>query len=380
METPPDYITEIYCPGSSFLNFQQYSLRLQYLILNSNFKLNLSKKNSIEPYYWEAIISLNSLQKEHQCLNMYQGDKDFYDFLVQCFQANTVILSESSNNIMKLTFTISLNLVRKEISLNLNKKTLDITERVSHIANHVVNFDQRFEEFKSEIQAEIDRINQELRDYMKKTEEKLRKMRSLIEELQREKSKNAMLTVLITQIAWRDYYFEGNHKNFSLFNDQKTLKRTSSSGWYGWYCSMRNPHARASPKWSFSIKIDETDQNSYIMLGLCLKNSVPTNGYFTTNPSFCMHLFDGVFWNGGKSKEHVNKNVRAVKGEIYSFVFYTQEKKIQFFLNGKSLSAPKLIEFKNEDLTFLCPFVDINNKGTTVSIVDFDNFVEFQSN
>lgn len=188
MEILPDYITEIFCQSSSFQSFQKYSLRLQHLFLNSEFKLNLIKPNNIEPYYWEAIIALNSLQKEYKCLFIFEKDKEFYDFMVQCFEAKTVILSESSNNIMKLTFPVTLNQVKTEISLVLNKKTKDITEKVNHISNHVKNSDERFERFKMEMQTKLILLNQEFSDYKEKTEKELREMMQLINGFQPKKS------------------------------------------------------------------------------------------------------------------------------------------------------------------------------------------------
>lgn len=342
---------------------ETYSLSFTYN--NGNFLFKLSK--GIDPCYWEETFKLSNLQAEYKFLSFFEKDTEFFDFLVNCFTENNVALSEASNNIRSLIFSISLNNnMKKQISFKLKIKKTEISESVSHIIDHLSQTEQSYEQMKKEFEANRNCLKKQYEEHEDQVNKKLETMMSMIEKLKQENAQKQSFHNNIEMVC-NDFYFVpgSNNGNFSLKN--KTLKRISNSSWLGFRC---NAPENVSAKMSFSVRIDNVNLNKGIMIGWCMKNADNSFGYHQTAHSFCIYLYNGQFWNRGSSQDYVNNRVNAKKGDIYTAVIYTYEKKIEFLLNGSSLSAPKTIEFNNEDAIFLCPFVDLCDTGIQVSIVD----------
>lgn len=182
---------------------------------------------------------------------------------------------------------------------------------------------------------------------------------------------------------WKEFSFVpiNNDAKFILSNNNKTLELKSGNDWRGFRC---DPPEEIFPRTSFSIKIENTSNNNFIfpnqhpsniIFGWCLKNANSSKGFYVSNASFGLYLFNGNFYNRGINNDNINSfKVRGQIWEIYSSVINIEKNTIEFYLNGSLLGYPRSIDLKKEEISLLCPFVDLYNKGDKVTIVEFNNF------
>lgn len=362
--------TEIVCQSS----YVTYNLSFTYK--NPQFVFKLSK--DIDSCYWEESFSLTNLQAKYSVLYFFDKDSEFFDFLVKCLKENAAPLSEGSHNFMNLTFFINLNNMKKEeILFKLGSKRKEATESLSHILNVLPKIEQNHDQIKNELQVMKDEFEKKLNGIKGRIDKKLETIMSMIEKSKQGNTINQVHYNNYPQIH-HDFSFVPNIANnchFSLSNENKTLKRKSNLSWIGFRCE---PPQDLSPKMSFSVKIDEVSPRNGIMIGWCMKNADNSHGYHCTPQSFCLYLNNGQFLNSKNYDDYINRLVYGKIGQVYTTIIHTFEKKIEFLLDGSALSPSKSIAFNNEDIMFLCPFVDLYDAGNQVSIVSYTNSINLK--
>lgn len=366
-----EFKTEITCEKTD----EVYDICLGYKDCQFLFKLSKDLE------YWETSFEFGSLQSENKFLSFIEKDQDFFDFIVVCFSEKHVSLSKINNNDMKITFSFLIVKMKKEISFELKYKKPDVSEAMNQIINHISKSDQQVKEmqknFENKFTEQFNYVNNKLQSIEEKMDDKLQKMMDFFQELKKEIKEMKKLIEeekMTKMIVSYDFsFFAGNNNgDFSLSNSNKTLK-CNSDGWFGFRC---DPPKKLYAKMSFSIRIDNVDKNSHIMVGWCVKNANYLSGFYSTNSSFCMYLCNGLFYYRYKHSTYVSQYVKGKIGEIYSAIIYVREKKIGFCLNGVSLCEPLTIDIKNEEINLLCPFVDLYSSEDQVSIVEFKDFNE----
>ncbi len=160
---------------------------------------------------------------------------------------------------------------------------------------------------------------------------------------------------------------QNDYNNFLLSSYNKTIEKISGgNSWQGFYCE---PFQIFSDKLTYSIKIENT-KNSAISFGFSIKNAKKSSfGYRDSNdPSFMLDLRDGeCFFNKSENKEKI-QGIKGKNKEIYTVILDIKQKNIQFLLDDHTLGEPKIIDFTNDQISLLCPCVDLIDEGDKITI------------
>jgi len=222
-----------------------YNLILIYKDEKFLFKLN----QKFNPVFWENAFSLKSLASVNKIWGYFEEDGEFFEKIIQGIEEKSINILKSSENQRTFQFKIE----KKSFSLDLKPKQGEIAEHIGEMVQHLRALEEKI--------YKLEKIQEQSEEY----------------------------------VAFNDFSFYTNNNNGNFSNKNKTLEKISGgNNWFGFRC---DPPAKISDKMVFSIKIDNTDSNCYIMIGWCLKNANHSSGYYNTNASFGLYLHNGDFRN-----------------------------------------------------------------------------------
>ena len=108
--------------------------------------------------------------------------------------------------------------------------------------------------------------------------------------------------------------------------------------------------------------------------GFCFNNAENSENYYRDTPSSFMIFLNNndsksYFYSRSQKSDYLNNPPYLSTYQIYTTILDIKKKKMEFLLNGKSLGPLKTISFKEEDMEFLCPCVDLGYDGDKVTLV-----------
>ena len=154
---------------------------------------------------------------------------------------------------------------------------------------------------------------------------------------------------------------------FTFSNSGRTIMAKTSNSWRGIFAKNPLPKQRKS---SFSVRIDYTDSNRNIFIGICPSNLKNNQYYYSYNGSFAYYANSNghVYQNGGQS-QHLQFS-GGVPGTIIKVETDLIKNEVSFYYNEERCHTSKLDASIVQSYDYF-PFVDLHANYDRVSFVSF---------
>ena len=363
----------------------------------NGFHIKISKP--LNPNYWETYIKYEEFQKKFPFV--FLSSERFFEYVIYCIESNEFEM-KFETDLLKLEFTFETGRGRfmEKIIFNIDllNKVGDIKENLNDMAMFVKKLDNQYESFKNSIEVKFADMEEKLTNNMKNFMEKLIEKNQSNEEevrkeiksfIEKEQNKLALKRIDLSndlnllnmntnrlQVNPSPFYNQGinqlypkfinqNLQNVIVSNDNRTIEKTENTSWIG----VRGEEIPAVPGiYQFSIRVDKTNDSCYIMFGFCLNTHNGAAVFWNGNCLAMFYLYNGVIYCPSLGNSAAT-NFRGIPGIVVSATIDTTLKLVYFSINGINLSTPKCFKLNDEDITKICPCVDIHTAGDKVSIV-----------
>jgi hypothetical protein len=353
----------------------------------------------LDPNYWEVNIDYEKFKEEHPFI--FFSEKKFFEYIVYCLETKEFEM-RFDKELINLDFTFESGrgkfLEKILFSIVLQNKKGDVSENLSDMASYVKKLENQYESFKNSIEVKFADLEEKLNlnmknffdkliDRSKQNEDELKKeFKDFVDNEQRkldikriEFSNEIKLINLESLrcnniISFNSYsnntqlfpkFINSNQNNLVLSNDSRTIEKTVNTAWIGVRCEELSSIPGI---YQFSIRIDKTDNSCNIMIGYCLNTHNGASGFYNGNCLAMLYLTNGYVYCPSVAVTPAS-GFRAVTGLVVSATIDTSMKTIFFTINGFPVAAPKCYRINDEDISKICPCVDICTSSDKVSIV-----------
>jgi hypothetical protein len=362
--------------------------------------LHFKISKPLDPIYYESKIKYDEFQDKYPFI--FLNEERFFEYIVYCVESKEfeMKIKEDSLN-LEFTFESGIGKFIEKIKFNINleKHTGDVKENLSEVASYVKNLENQYESFKNSIEVKFADLEEKLSINIKKfMDEVIIKNKAHEDEIknnfknfvENEKTKLDIKRLdIVNEIKLHSVKLNSvNYSNSSLFgfqqvtkiypkfidpgnqkvslsNENRTIEKLINTSWTGVRCE----EIPSIPGiYQFSIQIDKTDNNCYIMLGFCLNTHNGAAGYYNGNCLGNFYLTNGYVYSPSISAVPAN-NFRGVNGIIVSATIDTNLKIIYFSMNGFLITVPRTFRLNDGDISKICPCVDIYTLGDKVSLI-----------
>ena len=104
------------------------------------------------------------------------------------------------------------------------------------------------------------------------------------------------------------------------------------------------------------------------MIGFCLNTHNGASGYYNGNCLAMLYLQSGYIYCPSVAVTPAN-GFRAITGLVISSTIDTSMKTITFTINGFPLGFPKCYRINDEDISKICPCVDLHTQTDKITLV-----------
>ena len=378
---------KILCIENKQWNYFENDFELYHYIINSvkenSFSLKKNEENNFifQLFVLKKVFSITLESKKGVVEKKLETMFDKFTSI----EANLDEFQKRSENLEKNAIEFNKNLERLEKSDKISKKNEQIEEVLQSkikaiekiIEKNKINeekfngIDQFLEKFAVNMMSKMEILNKTIQKFEAYSGDMENRFNNLEERIK----KNDELLIQNNQMKLiqnnNTYYFNVSDKTdfIELSNNNRTVEKIVLDDHC---CGVRcNPSTdKISDKLTFSIQIDNLDSEKCdILFGWCLKSAQASDGYFGANDSLAFELSDGTFLKEGICHGFFDekKNIKVSKNQIYTTIFNIKERRLYIYLNGELCG---MFHVFNEEIEFLCPFVDLHYKGEKVSIID----------
>ena len=309
---------------SFFHEFTNNGKSFEFSLRNGSNKMYQVKvKMPFDAVCWTKEFNLETLQKENPKWQTFDSDDDLLDFIMQSVKLNECeVLLNEKELIFKTWLEIQKGKLKQKMEFNigLQKTKNDQEETIREISQH------------------------------------LQKLVKITEKKKIEIFKGSFLPI--------------NNGSYTISNNNKTFQKISGgNAWYGAKCEILGNNGKNV----FSIKINEVDANSYVMIGFCTGNANQGSGFYATSAAFMFHLSDGNFYHRNPATIFCY-GLKGKKNDIFSAMIDIPKKIMILYLNGYQCGSPKSIDLKDEEINSLSPCVDYHSQGYSVTLEEYNDF------
>jgi hypothetical protein len=340
--------------------------------------------------YWENSVDYQELQKANPSL--FMPEEQFIEIVYNGMMLNDFDFKMTDNT---LSLEFSMEIVSGKyrnkvlIPIILTNKKGEISENMSKIATHLRKVESSYEKLQncvdvklSDLEANISEKSKRLFDEIMLENEKDMKKLSLNYEIllnkEKENFERLRLEVLrdSTNFRYLPLYNEINYttkkifpkfidvdvNNFTALNDFRTIEM-KTSGWKGQRADVLPLELGV---YECSIKVEKTDTNSYIMFGVCLTSHSKASGYYNGQCLAMFYLHNGYIYLPSLGASAAN-GFRAVTGAVITMTIDTRSRFVYFKANGVNVAPPRFFICSDEDVSKICPCVDLHTQNNIVS-------------
>jgi hypothetical protein len=317
------------------------------VIYNFEFKklknvLHFKVSKPLDLNYWENTVEYQELQKKNTSLFMHETD--FIEIIYYGMMLSEFDFTFEEEN-LSLIFSIEMALGKYKnkllIPILLTNKKGEISDNLSNIATHVKKMDNSYEKLKNSVEVKLNDLEHNISEKIKTV-------------FHNEGLKTA------TKIFPK--FVNLNNGNYTITNDNKTIEKIGS----GWYGVRADELPVQLGIYVCSIKVDKTDDNSHIMFGVCLKIHSNSSGYYNGQCLAMLYLHNGYIYVPSIANSAAN-GFRAISGAVITMKIDTIMKYVTFKVNGENIAPPRFFNCRDEDLSKICPCVDLHTAGDKVS-------------
>jgi len=372
----------------------EYTFFLERVELNI---LHFKISRPLDPNYWQSKLKYPDFQDKYPFI--FLSEERFFEYIVYCIESKEFEMKVESGK-LKLQFTFETGRGRFVEKINFeiifDQLTGDVKENLSDMASYVKKIENQYDSFKNSIEVKFadleEKMNLNIKNFMDQMIEKNKKhqeeitidIKNFIINEQRKLDIKRLdisneFSLNSNQVRYfNNFSFGGqpftqiypkflnpNSDKISVLNDNRTIEKLQNTAWQGVRCEEISSIPGI---YQFSIRIDKTDNNCYIMFGYCLNTQNGANGYYNGNCLANFNLNNGQIYCPSIAVIAAN-NFKGLTGMIISATIDTYMKVIYFHINGFPLAAPRSIRLNDEDISKICPCVDIYTLGDKVSIV-----------
>jgi len=159
-------------------------------------------------------------------------------------------------------------------------------------------------------------------------------------------------------------FAEDENSNWSFSDNNKMVTRIGSNTWLG---VKMIPKFLSSGRQRFSIRI-VNNQNKYIMIGVALCNTDPTNGYYSKTTGWMYYNMTGGLYNGGGQTAYFSRFPIEVN-DMITTVMDMDSLILSFEMNGINFGPAYRLPLKPSERANLCPAVDLYHIGDSVAVI-----------
>jgi hypothetical protein len=309
-------------------------------------KFNISK-------IWKNSFILKELQKEKLEFLNFPEIIFLQSFVCKRIINDNYSFSFQENGDAKLIFKLVLTLGDFEneliIDFILKNEKQDYSNTLEQLCSHMSQFDEEicssnkktmkmFADFKQEYDIKLENSLNDLKNNLKLSKYGIKLFPNFI---------------------------NPNNANYTV-NDLSVKKNSGGDSWYGFKSDVT---LQKLGRYHFSIKINQTNNNSNFMIGFAISAANPSAGYYANSIMFSLN--NGYVYIKGANTQSAY-GLKGSTNDIYTIVIDTKLKTTFILLNGVQCGIPKTFDFGENDLLQLTPAVDVCTTGDQISMVDYN--------
>lgn len=319
------------------------------VVYNFEFKklknvLHFKVSKPLDLNYWESSVEYSELQKQNSSL--FMPESHFIEIIY-----NGMMLSEFEitfeEESLSLEFSIEMALGNYKnkvlIPIILLNKKGEISENLSNIATHVKTMDSSYAKLKNNIEVKLNDLELNISE----------KIKTVFHN-------EGILSA--NKISPKFVIINTNH--YTASNENKTIEKTGGGG--SWLGVRADELPLQLGIYECSIKVDKTDANSFIMFGVCLNTHSNSSGYYNGQCLAMVYLHNGQIYLPSLGNSSSN-GFRAISGAVIAMKIDTIMKCLVFKVNGDNIAPPRFFTCRDEDVSKICPCVDLYTAGDKVS-------------
>jgi hypothetical protein len=264
-------------------------------------------------------------------------------------------------------------------SSSITKFVMSIDDKYNSFTNKIevrlrdldLGIDKKFNNFLNEIKDENKKIIKELEGQYENKFLSLSKRLEELEKLQYNeiKKKHNHLDIIKHSTQLYPRLFEDIDSSEILeSNDNRTFVK-KGGGWKG----VRGDVIPNVPgTYKFSVKIDKCNINCLVMVGFCLSTHDGSKGYHDDSNCVVLLLFnDGLIYCPNLDDGTAKTGFKGTQGMIITSVIDTNNKHVEFYVNGNRLINQTVFNLSDNDLSKICPCMNLCGNGDVVSVIDY---------